>query len=184
MSTKRWMSWLVVGAMTLGGAGLALGGAALGAHAADRDETPPASIVPVAVPVAPTPTPAPAIARESMPAPTPVRPAGSFSIRRMQVTSEIDHREPIDHPSSFEDGVERIYAFVDASNTTDEARTLTVTFENGQRSTGHVTLEVPAHSPRFRTWAWTRLTRSPGEWTSIVRDESGAVIARDEFEIR
>ena len=102
----------------------------------------------------------------------------------MQVTSGIDRREPIDHPTAFDDSEDRIYAFVDVANPTDEPRELEVTFENGQRSTGHVTLEVPPHSARFRTWAWTRLTRSPGEWSAIIRDESGTVLAQDDFEIR
>jgi hypothetical protein len=119
-------------------------------------------------------------------APAPSRPAvtGELSIRRMQVTSDIDRREPVDHPSSFDESGERIYAFVDVANPSSEPRQLLVTFENGQRVTGLVTLEIPANSARFRTWAFTRLTRSPGEWTAIVRDEGGTVLASDEFEIR
>lgn len=105
----------------------------------------------------------------------------------MQVTSGIDRREPIDHPSRFDEselGADRIYAFVEVENPTDTPRQLEVTFENGQRSTGHVVLEIPAHMPRYRTWAWTRLSRSPGEWTAFVRDEDGTVVAHDDFEIR
>ena len=131
MSTKSWMSWVLVAAMTTGGAGLALG-SALGVRASSRE--------PVArtaqtqrtesVPSAETSTPtiaepviassvAPVVAREA-PAPRPS--TGAFSIRRMQVTSGIDQREPIDHPSLFDAGSERVYAFVDVANPTDEAR--------------------------------------------------------------
>ena len=185
--TKRWMSWVVVAAVAFGGAGFALGGAVMGARAEER--TP--AILPVApcavtTPVvAAAPSPSPSVTPTPPPVtPAPARPTGELSIRRMQVTSDIDHREPVDHPSSFDESDERIYAFVDVANPSSEPRQLLVTFENGQRVTGLVTLEIPANSARFRTWAFTRLTRSPGEWTAIVRDEGGHVLASDEFEIR
>ncbi len=189
--SKRWMSWMVVAAMTFGGAGFLLGGAVLGAHAASapsvastvasrplEHSTPTA----LATTTRPTLAPTPSLVVPTRPAPSLV--TGELSIRRMQVTSGIDGREPIDHPTTFDDGEERVYAFVDVSNPSGEPRALLVTFENGQRSTGHVTLQIPAHSARFRTWAWTRLSRSPGEWTAMIRDEDGAVLASDEFEIR
>jgi hypothetical protein len=186
---KRWMSWVVVAALTFGGAGFALGGVVMGARAAGREPSGTTLVVATSPSTSSStssspshstsPSPAPSIVPSISPSHT-----GELSIRRMQVTSAIDHREPVDHPSSFDENEERIYAFVDVSNPTDEARELLVTFENGQRSTGHVTLEIPAHTARFRTWAWTRLTRSPGEWTAMIHDEDGVVIASDEFEIR
>ena len=159
MSTKNWMSWILVAAMTTGGAGLALGGA-LGARASSREpvaRTEPTARVesaPIARTIAAPSAPAheaPVVAREA-PAPRPS--TGTFSIRRVQVTSGIDHREPIDHTTSFGDESERVYAFVDVANPTDEARHLEVSFTNGQRTTGLVTLEIPAHNARFRTWAY------------------------------
>jgi hypothetical protein len=192
----KWKNGVLMVAMALGGAGMAVGGMVMGARAAGREDvgvhqtvsesesesenvSESGRVSESAVATSTSTSVSPAI-----PAPRPrPQPSGSFSIRRMQVTSGIDQREPIDHPSRFGDSDERVYAFVEASNPTDEPRELLVTFENGQRSTGHVTLTVPAHMPRFRTWAWTRLSRSPGEWTAEIHD-GDQVVASDEFEIR
>ena len=46
---------------------------------------------------------------------------------------------------------------------------------------GHVRLEVPASSRRYRTWAYGRNVTRPGRWHAVVRGPDGAVLARRAF---
>jgi hypothetical protein len=115
----------------------------------------------------------------------PVLADGDVRVRRLIVATGTERHEPTGAGDVFEIGAqERIYAFVDAVNETDEAVQLRVTFEpeRGERA-GFVSLDVPANVPRFRTWAWTRHVYTPGRWEVVVRDDSGRVIARRPFDV-
>jgi hypothetical protein len=108
---------------------------------------------------------------------------GPIRARRLVVAGGIDQREPVGASDVFDLGAfDRVYAFVEAVNETDEAVTLTVTFEPASgESTGHVALEVPARAGRFRTWAFTRNIASGGQWEAVVRGPDGDVLARRPF---
>lgn len=144
----------------------------------------PTSLATITAPTAP-----PHASTLTAPSPSPSLRTSELRVRRMQVTSGIEAREPVDHPSSFGPDDERVYAFVELSNPGDAPRELVVTFEHGARATGRVTLEVPAHMPRYRTWAWTEGAHhatqgdEPEAWTAVVRDESGDEIATDTFTV-
>jgi hypothetical protein len=115
----------------------------------------------------------------------PVLANGDVRVRRLIVATGTSRHEPTGASDTFEIGAqERIYAFVDAVNETDEPAELYVTFEPARGEiAGHVSLEVPANVPRFRTWAWTRHVYTEGRWEVVVRDADDRVIARRPFEV-
>ncbi len=142
----------------------------------------------------PAPTeiePAPAVA-EPAPEPEPEGPAlgeaevgesGGLGVRRLVVAAGVEGREPIGAATAFEGG-QRLYAFVEAANETEEDRQLFVTFEGPEgRSVGHVALDIPADSPRWRTWAYSRMVDQPGLWEAVVQTDEGEVVGRIAFQI-
>lgn len=111
--------------------------------------------------------------------------SGSIRVRRLIVATGVERHEPTGADDVFEiGGQQRIYAFVDAVNETDEEVALRVTFEPEEgESAGHVSLEIPANVPRFRTWAYTRHVYQAGRWEVVVRAPDGRVIARRPFDV-
>lgn len=105
--------------------------------------------------------------------------------RRLVVTHAIEDREPVDDLSVVElERGERLYAFADLSNA-GGATELEVTFEHESGLTvGHVELALPAHAPRHRTWAYSTRVEEPGNWTAVIRDQDGDVLAMQTFEVR
>lgn len=104
--------------------------------------------------------------------------------RRLVITHAIEGHEPVDELEVVDGSAERVYAFVDLANP-GEATTVEVTFrhESGL-SVGRVALEIPAHSARYRTWAYSSHVEEPGNWTAIVRDREGHTVAALPFEVR
>jgi hypothetical protein len=192
--SKRVLAWSVVAAMVVGGTGYALGARAASrepeactpAAVTQRHDAPSAApIVPDAPVLVTTRAPSPPVSHETPAvAPRPRHDEGPLAIRRMTLTHGIEDHEPIDDASIFEATDERVFAFVELANPGDEERSLDVTFESAARTSGHVTLRVPAHMPRYRTWAWTRGAHAPGEWTAVVRDEDGRVLSRETFAVQ
>ncbi len=189
--------WMIVAALVGGLAGCGTSAPEAAPEPTPRDERAIASAAAQATPrtepsvaLATVTTPASPPRSSVLVAPAPAPRTGELRVRRMQVTSGIEDREPIDHPSSFGPDDERVYAFVELSNPGDAPREIVVTFEHGARATGRVTLTVPAHMPRYRTWAWTNGARhaphdgEPESWTAIVRDEAGDEIATSPFLVR
>lgn len=115
----------------------------------------------------------------------PVLAQGEIRVRRLILATGTERHEPTGAADTFEIGAqERIYAFVDAVNETDEPTELFVTFEPARgESAGHVSLDIPANVPRFRTWAWTRHVYTEGRWEVVVRNAEGDVIARRPFDV-
>lgn len=156
-----------------------------------------APIVTAAAPATPPP-PANAPARtESKPAALAVKPPTSLAkkpakasepavagdglvIKRLVVTNSIAQREPapVDRLTLSD---EQLVAFLEVSNPSDSPEQIVVTFESGGRSVGHVKLEVPAKSTRWRTWGKTRQVRQSGEWVAVVRSGDGTELSRKSF---
>ncbi len=109
--------------------------------------------------------------------------SGAVRVRRLIVATGVANREPTGAADSFSVGESpRIYAFVEAVNETGEPVALTVTFEPERgEGVGHVSVEVPARSARFRTWAYTRHIYTEGRWEAVVRGPDGRVIASRPF---
>lgn len=194
----RWLSALVLSSTALAGCG-------------SRTEAPPAPVTPpaaspvttlkqepVAAPSCPAATPliaatplnaaTPAKAEPARGAPSKAevdRKPAKLKVKRLVLAQGVKNREPVEPSSLFDRAeAERVYAFVEVENLSDHEGEITVAFipPGGGSPVGHVTLEVGA-SPRWRTWAYTRGARKAGEWTAVVRSETGEVLAREAFEV-
>jgi hypothetical protein len=111
--------------------------------------------------------------------------SAKLSVKRLVVAQGVKNREPVEAGTTFSAyTTERIYAFVEVENESQSEGELTVAFipPGGGPAVGNVTLEVGA-TPRWRTWAYTRGAQKTGEWTAVVRSETGEVLARAPFEI-
>ena len=113
---------------------------------------------------------------------------GVLRVRRIEVGTGVEAREPTGVADHFRATEERLYVFLDLNNRHGAEQDLTITFEPEHASrtaqiTGLVTLHVPADAARHRTWAWSRNVHAPGNWSAVVRDEAGHVIARSAFEV-
>ena len=107
-----------------------------------------------------------------------------LSVRRLVVATDIENREPVGASSRFDTDTDRLFAFVEAVNESDEDGELRVTFEaEDGAEVGFITLNIPANSPRWRTWAWSRNVHEVGSWTAVIRTADGAELAREHFEI-
>ena len=84
----------------------------------------------------------------------------------------------------FGDHDERVYAFVEVRNDSERDETLLVHFigPDGQVS-GGIELRIPASTPRWRTWAYTRNANEPGLWRVEIRSEDGALLGALPFEV-
>ena len=58
-----------------------------------------------------------------------------------------------------------------------------ITFEQGDKSVGHIALNVPAKAKRFRTWGRTAQIKSVGEWQAVVRSQGGKELGRTTFSV-
>lgn len=107
-----------------------------------------------------------------------------LSIQRLVTASAVERREPVAVSSVFGHHDERVYAFVDVSNESGEDKALLVHFigPDGQVS-GGIELRIPADSPRWRTWAYTRNATKPGLWRVEIRSEDGTLIGALPFEV-
>lgn len=152
-------------------------------HATAPAPAPEHSPAPAANP-APNPKPAEPAVKAETPAGESPRAAsgGPLVVERLVVTSGIQSREPIANPVLTTSG-EPIYAFLELKNPSDTAESVLVTFERGDQSVGNVTLEIPAHAERWRTWARTQLIKTPGEWQAVVRGQDSGEVARTTFSI-
>ncbi|MGK3997229.1 DUF2914 domain-containing protein [Sorangium sp. So ce1024] len=108
-----------------------------------------------------------------------------LKVKRLVVAGGVKDREPVEPRTTFRaQEAERIYAFVELEHRGDAEGEVTVAFvpPDGGAPVGNVRLAVGA-SPRWRTWAFTRGVRKPGEWTAIVQSDTGEVLARTPFEM-
>lgn len=107
-----------------------------------------------------------------------------LSIERLVTAPGIELREPVAASSVFGDHDERVYAFVEARNDSERDETLLVHFigPDGQVS-GGIELRIPASTPRWRTWAYTRNANEPGLWRVEIRSEEGTLLGTLPFEV-
>ncbi|HLM71810.1 MAG TPA: DUF2914 domain-containing protein [Polyangiaceae bacterium] len=186
MSMVHWLSGLALCATSLTGCG-------------ERTEARPPA--PVASPVT-TLKQEPVAAAPSCPTATPIaatvaekpangepskaeRKPAKLQVKRLVLAQGVKNREPVEASRSFYGHeAERIYAFVEVENKSDHEGEISVAFipPGGGAAVGNVTLEVGS-SPRWRTWAYTRGAQKAGEWTAVVRSETGEVLAREAFEV-
>jgi hypothetical protein len=116
------------------------------------------------------------------PEPSPADLAGTLTVKRLSMTSEIKDREPV-ATESFTLGEGGVLAFVEMSNTAAVDQTILVTFERDEKKVGFVELTVPANQKRWRTWGQTKNIRSAGEWTVVVSTKEGTELSRTTFAV-
>lgn len=113
-----------------------------------------------------------------------VEPIDGLTLVRFVTAAKIEKREPMSAASTFTTDDERVYAFIEAKNDSDEPRELRVHFVGpDEEVSGGVALEIPASVPRWRTWAYTRHAKSSGLWRVEIRDEEGTLIGALPFEV-
>lgn len=102
-------------------------------------------------------------------------------VKRLVVATAVENREPVALAGEAQPG-EPLTAFVEAANPGGEPAHIVVTFEHSSgRKVGFVKLEVPASSPRYRTWARTQNIKQGGAWEAVVHLEDGTELARQSF---
>ena len=114
-------------------------------------------------------------------APTPVDPS-DVHVDRFLLTTGVVDREPVDEQTVFSTDAAKIFAFVQLANAEGAPYSFKVHFESADKAPSPygITLDVPA-SPRYRTWAFTRIKRAPGAYRAVLRTLEGREIARKEF---
>jgi hypothetical protein len=107
-----------------------------------------------------------------------------LTIRRLITASEVEHREPVAASSVFERHEERIYAFVEVSNESEDGKVLLVHFIGpDEQVSGGIELEIPPTVPRWRTWAHTKHAKQSGLWRVEVRNTDGTLLGALPFEV-
>jgi hypothetical protein len=108
----------------------------------------------------------------------------ALTMRRLVTASEVEHREPVAASSAFGGHDERVYAFVEVSNESKEAKTLLVHFIGpDDQVSGGIELDIPPAVPRWRTWAHTKHAKKPGLWRVEIRSSDGSVLGALPFEV-
>ncbi|CAN90661.1 MULTISPECIES: DUF2914 domain-containing protein [Sorangium] len=113
------------------------------------------------------------------------RGAAELKVKRLVIAEGVKDREPVAPGTTFHaPETPRLYAYLEVENRSDVEGEVTVAFvpPGGGEPVGNVTLGV-GPSPRWRTWAFTRGARKAGEWTAVVRSETGEELARAPFEV-
>ncbi|WP_438026991.1 DUF2914 domain-containing protein [Sorangium sp. So ce233] len=195
MATKmaRRMMFLALGTVSLAGCGERHDArppapAAAASPAATQCPEPVAAAAAPASPPAATmtaPAPAPSVAGGKERQEEKARGAAELKVKRLVIAEGVKDREPVAPGTTFRaPETERLYAFVELENRSDVEGEVTVSFvpPDGGAPVGNVTLGV-GPSPRWRTWAFTRGARRAGEWTAVVRSETGEELARAPFEV-
>jgi len=109
--------------------------------------------------------------------------AQKLTVTRFAVARDVKGREPVDVGTRFDTTEPRLYAFVDVANPEKAPGEITVEFQPPKGSArGNVTLKV-GESERYRTWAFTRLAKDPGQWRAVVKNDRGEILAEESFEV-
>jgi hypothetical protein len=96
----------------------------------------------------------------------------------------IQSHEPIGAGTVFARSEKRLFAFVEVRNPEAAPGSLAVQFVSPNGNVEPPIELSVGESPRWRTWASTRLVHTPGTWKALVRDEHGRVLASTTFDVR
>jgi len=105
-----------------------------------------------------------------------------LTVKRLVIAKGVKSREPVEAGDTFELG-ERLYAFIEVGNKEQLASEIFISFKRpDSKPSGRIRLRI-GESPRWRTWAYTRLANTTGRWEAVVSDANGDVLARRTFDI-
>jgi hypothetical protein len=111
--------------------------------------------------------------------------ADAMHIARFVLASGVAEREPVGQTDTFSTETEKIWAFVEFANEQGAPFAVRVHWENvdGPVSPYGFVLDIPT-AKRFRTWSWTAIRRSPGQYRAVLRTLDGQELASRSFEIK
>lgn len=105
-----------------------------------------------------------------------------LAVKRLVFARGIDGHEPQDTSTTFSAREDRVYAFLEVENPGGEDG-VDVVFQPPAGASFAVPLKVGGNTSHFRTWAFTRRAHDAGEWTVVIRDAHGKVLARQSFTV-
>jgi hypothetical protein len=105
-----------------------------------------------------------------------------LAVKRLVFARGIDGHEPQEAATTFSAKEDRVYAFLEVENPGGED-SVNVVFQPPSGVSFSVPLKVGAGAAHFRTWAFTRRAHDAGEWTVVIRDPQGKVLARQAFTV-
>lgn len=105
-------------------------------------------------------------------------------VDRFVLAQAVQQREPLGETDVFSTEAEKIFAFVQLANPQQPPYSFKVHFEKADEAPTPygIALEVPT-AARFRTWAFTRIKREPGQYRAVLRTLDGREIARRDFTV-
>lgn len=105
-------------------------------------------------------------------------------VDRFVLAQAVQQREPLGETDVFSTEAEKIFAFVQLANPEQPPYSFKVHFERADEAPTPygIALEVPT-AARFRTWAFTRIKREPGQYRAVLRTLDGREIARRDFTV-
>lgn len=106
----------------------------------------------------------------------------TLAVKRLVFARGIDGHEPQEASTTFSAKEDRVYAFLEVENPGGDG-TVNVVFQPPTGLSFSVPLKVGANAAHFRTWAFTRRAHDAGEWTVVIRDPQGKVLARQAFTV-
>lgn len=110
-------------------------------------------------------------------------PIEGFSLRRVALANEVENREPSGVATSFDKGT-RVHLFMDAKNMSDDDLELVVRWHDPALADPvSVSLKVPAHAGRYRTWANSSPIHHLGTHEVSVQVKDGPEIYRKSFRV-
>jgi hypothetical protein len=110
---------------------------------------------------------------------------GEPKVDRFVLASGVEEREPVGETDTFFTDSDKIWAFVQFDNELGAPFSVRVHWENvdGPASPYGFVLDVPT-AKRYRTWSWTAIKRSPGQYRAVLRTLDGKELASRNFEIK
>jgi hypothetical protein len=111
--------------------------------------------------------------------------AGEPTIDRFVLATGVEEREPVGETDTFTTDTDKIWAFVQFDNELGAPASVRVHWEqvDGPASLYGFVLEVPT-AKRYRTWSWTAIRRTPGQYRAVLRTLDGKELASRSFEIK
>jgi len=110
--------------------------------------------------------------------------AEEAKVDRFVLATGVEEREPVGETDTFSTDRDKIWAFVQFDNEYGAPFSVRVHWEkvDGPASPYGYVLDVPP-AKRFRTWSWTAIRRTPGQYRAVLRTLDGKELASRDFEI-
>lgn len=105
----------------------------------------------------------------------------SLTINRLVMCSGIENHEPVDNVTTFPAGTEKAYAFMEATDISQDVEISMVWLHDGNE-VARVMLPI-MQGLRWRTYSSKKLNGRPGAWRVEAQDGNGSVLAAIDFNV-